>query len=229
MCIPPTQDSDDSSPPTPNPANGAGDDGLAAKMAAQKLQDEREGELMKLQAKQRMAVQRQVSRSSFARPAGAAGGLDDLRGLDFSAGFVIFSLFHLCPFFFLLKLTTIHFCFPYSKQYLPPPIEPNAHTNYPTSRVHDSGSELSDYDSSDDDFQLHARSRRPSRGTGDNEPFVPYGQLGDGQVGNLLDENEGEEDPFADPFFNQVQEDDHRDSRARKEWFVPFLLLWCSF
>ncbi|CED84325.1 Cytosolic sorting protein GGA2/TOM1 [Phaffia rhodozyma] len=199
MSKPASQDSDDSSPPTPNPANrgesGGDEDGLTARMAAQKLQNEqREGELMKLQTKQRMAIQRQVSRSSISRtPTGT--GADELRGLDFSGG----------------------------RQNLPPPIGPTdvGYSRYPPTQIVDSGSDLTDYDSSDDDFQLRARSRRPSHSAGaEYNHDYSYGSLDEGAVGNLLDsQGQANEDPFADPFFDQVQEREPEiDSRSRKEW-----------
>jgi hypothetical protein len=84
-------------------------------------------------------------------------------------------------------------------------------------------SDLSDYDSSDDDYQIHARSRRTSQsvgGTGDSSasrPYNTFGSLDDGGAG-LLDTPSGADDPFADPFFSSQDGPVSPPTHERKEW-----------
>lgn len=211
MAKPSTHDSDDEAPSTTettNPHEGTSEEEvLRSKMAAQRLQDERETELNKLQAKQRAAVQRDRERRSQVH--------SDLQDLDFSGGCVVLPFdstkegphADICGAFCLSSCR--------SSSRLPEPLEPRYDAS---SRSTDSLSDLSEYDSSDDDYQLRANSRRTST-TAYDEPANEgaYGRLGEG---NLLDTPTpgAQEDPFADPFFGEGPATPM--AKERKEWSV---------
>jgi hypothetical protein len=92
------------------------------------------------------------------------------------------------------------------------PARPPPRASTPDNAVSDDGS----YDSSDDDYQIRARSRRPSMAAGADEGRydAPYGSLREGGAG-LLDTPTGESDPFADDFFAGPATP---AAKERKEW-----------
>lgn len=111
-----------------------------------------------------------------------------------------------------------------SSSRLPEPLEPRYDA---ASRSTDSLSDLSEYDSSDDDYQLRANSRRTSTSAYD-EPADEgaYGRLGEG---NLLDTPTpgAQEDPFADPFFGEGPATPM--AKERKEWCVVLVPAFLFF
>lgn len=99
--------------------------------------------------------------------------------------------------------------FPYLLHVPPPRFSPHSAPSparAPPARIPsppsvDSLSDDGSYDSSDDDYQLRARSRRPSTNAPAPQQYDAYGSLGDGGGAGLLDTPTGEADPFADDFF----------------------------
>jgi hypothetical protein len=106
MSKPSSADSDDDAPATaqtvPNRSSMTEEEAIAESLAASHLQKEREGELARLQAKQRMAVdrhrqasfRREASQSTQQGGGGGGGAFGDLDGLDFggSGSGLVFSL-----------------------------------------------------------------------------------------------------------------------------------------
>lgn len=104
------------------------------------------------------------------------------------------------------------------QQSLPEPLELR-HDAYGT-RSNESLSDLSDYDSSDDDYQLRAASRRQSVSAQSYDTTA----TADAPYGNLLDTPGAasvNDDPFADPFFGEGPATPQ--AKERKEWCVCLL------
>lgn len=203
MAKPATHDSDDEAPTTaqtvnPNEAKTE-EEALGLKMAAQRLQDERASELAKLQAKQRHAVRRdQLRRGNSAVGSIGSGGASssnaaahpDLQDLDFGGS-----------------------------RGVAPPLD-NRYGNggndaHDGRYNNDSLSDLSDYDSSDDDYRL--RSAAASRRQSVDQSSAYSANTQDAPYGNLLD-TPAADDPFADPFFGEGPATPM--AKERKEWYV---------
>jgi len=210
MAKPATHDSDDEAPTTaqtvnPNEAKTE-EEALGLKMAAQRLQDERASELAKLQAKQRHAVARdRLRRGNSAVGSIGGGGGDnsssgatahpDLQDLDFGGS-------------------------------RGPPTSDGrygagagADTDAYGRGTNDSLSDLSDYDSSDDDYRLRSAAQSRRQSVDQSSAYSAGNQ--DAPYGNLLD-TPAADDPFADPFFREGPETPM--AKERKEWYIPSLL-----
>ncbi|KAL7417651.1 hypothetical protein BDY24DRAFT_375610 [Mrakia frigida] len=169
------------------PAKTEEEEEISRSLAAARLQKERESELAKLQAKQKAAVEKEMARRKAweEEQRNVHPDLAGLEGLNFGGGASAPS----------------------------PARAPPARIPSPPSV--DSLSDDGSYDSSDDDYQLRARSRRPSTNAPAPQQYDAYGSLGDGGGAGLLDTPTGEADPFADDFFAGP---DTPAATERKEW-----------
>ena len=166
-------DSDLDAPTTTSPRN-KDVDALSRRMAAQKLEADRTGELQQLQDAQK----RESARAAARRTGGGGGAHPDLQGLDFGS----------------IRSDS-------GAKNLPAPMYPDDRRRGSYDDSSDLSDYM--YDSSDEEWRAghHGRvSRRGSRAAGasGSSQQASYSQLDEGRSG-LLDPN----DPFGDPFADE--------------------------
>ena len=181
-------DSEDETPSSNNPREM---ENINKRLAAQKLEADRTGELEKLQDRQKRESARRAAQRR-APPQPRASAHPDLDDLDFGA----------------INRE--------SANKLPPPIQPNNDQESYSGTL----SDYSDYDynSSDEEWRTKIRSRRqsragPSGGAGKQDRgYATLEDDGHGKRG-LLDPN----DPFGDPFADDADTPHHEKQRMQCE------------